>query len=242
MHKIFSIIVLILACNASHAETVEYDSLFAVANQSYENNDFEKSFRIYDGLVKEGLSAYNLFYNYANACLKTNRPAKAIAYYKKSLRIQPKSAEAQKNLDYTLQLLEINEIDDTFFIQKWHEEYLYILTGVLVFVLLILFLLRRQNVIQSSKTFRVVIGFNVLCALFFIFQSAVSFDHKHLKTFAVVQKETVVYQQPFYLSQEVYELNEGQTIRVLNTQNGWSKILTGNHKKAWVPADLLIEI
>ncbi|MCO5248478.1 MAG: hypothetical protein M9887_05990 [Chitinophagales bacterium] len=242
MYKVVSLILLTFTYISSSANTVEYDSLFTTANQFYAENHFEKAYQIYDGLIQENISSYNLFFNYANACLKTNRAAKAIAYYKKSLRIQPASTEAQKNLNYTLQLLEVNEINHVVWIDKWNEETFYVITVVLIFTLLILYLLKRQGVFRVTKLYKGVFILLTLCFIFFITISAIRFNNQHLKTFAVSQKETVVYQEPFYLSKEVYELNEGQTVQVLDTHNGWSKIVIGKYKEAWIPSDFMIEI
>jgi uncharacterized protein YgiM (DUF1202 family) len=51
-----------------------------------------------------------------------------------------------------------------------------------------------------------------------------------------------LYKNPAVLSQEVYDVFNGQKVEVLQQSNGWSEIKTDKNKTGWVISEGLIVI
>ena len=81
---------------AAPAQTAE--EYFMLGNNAYKAGDFAKAERNYSDAEKLGLKSAELYFNRANANVKNNAPAKALADYLKTLAIAPRMREASANL------------------------------------------------------------------------------------------------------------------------------------------------
>jgi tetratricopeptide (TPR) repeat protein len=240
--KILWTIITIICFSIIGVSAQEKDSLFAVGNNLYLQKNYEKAFQIYDGLVREGFQDPSLWYNFANVCMQMVLPEKALAYYEKALQIHPKDAEIQSNLKFVRHQLNLIDTDSSFF-KKMDETYLYAITVLLtwVSVLLILVILIYQK-FKRNRIYQLATILSVLITLFFLFQSFSVYQIRHLKKFAIAQEELLLYKNPAVLSQEVYDVFNGQKVEVLQQSNGWSEIKTDKNKTGWVISEGLIVI
>lgn len=239
--KLFWTIITFICFSIISVSAQEKDSLFAVGNNLYLQKNYEKAYQIYDGLVKEGFQDPSLWYNFANVCMQLEQPEKALAYYEKAHQIHPKDHEIQNNLKYVRhQLNLLVNAESSFFIQI-EETYLYTIAVILVWisVLLILVIFLYPN-FKKSRIYQSATIFSLLITLFFIFQSASVYQYLHLKKFAIAQEELLLYKNPAILSQEVYDVFNGQKVEVLQQSNGWSEIKTDKNKTGWVISEGLI--
>ena len=76
--------------------------------------------------------------------------------------------------------------------------------------------------------------------MFFIYQSGSVYQYQHLNQYAIAQEELSLYKNPGVLSQEVYDIFNGQKIQVLHQKDGWSEIKTEKNKSGWVISEGLI--
>ena len=81
---------------ASIAQTA--DEYFMLGNSAYKAEDYKKAAENYDLAAREGLDTSELYFNRANARVKTGEPAHALADYLKALAISPRMREASANL------------------------------------------------------------------------------------------------------------------------------------------------
>ena len=77
---------------ASVAQTA--DEYFMLGNSAYKAEDYKKAVENYDLAAGEGLDTSELYFNRANARVKTGEPARALADYLKALAISPRMREA----------------------------------------------------------------------------------------------------------------------------------------------------
>ncbi len=241
MKRILSILLVVMSVSLVNA--TEQDSLFTVAQQHYIQRDYKKAYHIYDGLIREGYTSPNLYYNFANTCLQTDQPERAIAYYEKALRSRPGDTEIQNNLAYARKQSGVTDIQEISFWSGIDEQYLYIINIIIVWIaiLLIAYILLLARPAQRKKLYigLLVIG---ICTAYISIQSALVYQNKHLKTFAIAQGEMIMYKDPAKFSTEVYDIFAGQKVEVLQSGNGWSEVITERNKQGWVQADGLIEI
>ena len=81
---------------ASIAQTA--DEYLMLGNSAYKAEDYKKAAENYDLAAREGLDTSELYFNRANARVKTGEPAHALADYLKALAISPRMREASANL------------------------------------------------------------------------------------------------------------------------------------------------
>ena len=241
--KLFWTVLTFLCFSIIGVSAQEKDSLFAVANDLYLQKNFQKAYQIYDGLVQEGFEDPSLWYNFANVCMQIDQPEKALAYYEKALQIHPKDEEIQSNLKFVRHQLNITDLSETSFFKKMDETYLYAITVLLTWisVLLILIFFIYQK-FKKNRIYQLASIISVLFTFFFLFQSLFVYQFRHLKKFAIAQEELLLYKNPAVLSQEVYDVFNGQKVEVLQQSNGWSEIKTDKNKTGWVISQGLIVI
>ena len=239
--KLFWTIITVFCFSMISVSAQEKDSLFAVGNNFYFQKNYEKAYQIYDGLVREGFQDPSLWYNFANACMQVDQPKKALAYYEKALQIHPKDQEIQNNLKYVRQQLNLTDNTKSSLFKQMEEMYLYAITVVLVWVsilmVLVFFLYPK---FKKSKIHLSLSILSIAFTLFFLFQSATVYQYRHLKEFAIAQEELLLYKHPAVLSQEVYDVFNGQKLEILQQKDGWSEVKTEKNKRGWVISEGLI--
>lgn len=239
--KLFWTVLTFLCFSIIGVSAQEKDSLFAVANDLYLQKNYEKAYQIYDGLVQEGFEESSLWYNFANACMQVDQPEKALAYYEKAHKIHPKDFEIQSNLKFVRQKLSLTDSTETSFFKNLNEYYLYSITMILIWIsilsilIFILYPKFKKNKIYLSLTL-----ISVIITLFFIYQSGSVYQYQHLNQYAIAQEELLLYKNPGVLSQEVYDIFNGQKIQVLHQKDGWSEVKTEKNKSGWVISEGLI--
>jgi tetratricopeptide (TPR) repeat protein len=241
--KLFWMIITIICFSIISLSAQEKDSLFAVGNNLYLQKNYEKAFQIYDGLVQEGFQDPSLWYNFANVCMQMDEPERALAYYEKAFQIHPKDEEIQSNLKFVRHQLNITDLSESSFFKKMDETYLYAITVLLTWisVLLILVFFVYQK-FKKNRIYQLTSILSLMITLFFLFQSGLVYQFRHLKKFAIAQEELLLYKNPAVLSQEVYDVFNGQKVEVIQQSNGWSEIKTDKNKTGWVISEGLIVI
>ncbi len=239
--KIFWTIITVICFSMISASAQEKDSLFAVGNNLYLQKNYEKAYQIYDGLIKEGFQNPSLWYNYANVCMQMDLPEKALAYYEKALQIHPRDQEIQNNLKYVRQQLNLSDTTSTSFFKQMEEMYLYTITVALIWISLLLVLVFfLYPKFKKNKIYISISILSIAFTLFFLFQSATVYQYRHLQKFAIAQDELLLYKNPGVLSQEVYDVFNGQKVKVLQQNIGWTEVKTDKNKTGWVLAEGLI--
>lgn len=217
----------------------EYDSLFQVATAQYQAGEYEKSHHVFHGLVLEGFQSHSLFYNYANACLQSDRLPESIAFYEKSLQIDPKDISSQNNLAYARKLLHIDE----YTAQPWqhrHSTILYTLAILAFWLTLAAWIWQLTS--TPKRPARPILWAGTILSCVVLFFSARTYIQKNIYQYGIAQTDAYIYQDSFSYSQQTYELFAGQKFRILTTKSGWHRIRTEQGRTGWLPASEAIEI
>ena len=78
------------------------ETVFATANQAYDEKRFQEAAVGYESLVQSGKSNATLFYDLGNAYYRLGNFGKAILNYERALALEPRHPEAQANLRLAL--------------------------------------------------------------------------------------------------------------------------------------------
>ena len=224
----------------------ETDSLFKVGNAAYARGDFEKAYNVYDGLVREGVKDASLFYNFANTCIQVNEPARAIAFYEKAIKLNPKDKEARHNLREVNKVLGVRSktewLENIYFLRKTK------ITGLLglLFVWLGIVIIYRPLIKEKEprKKKWLIAGLTSWALAIFLFVLTFdSWDKSRPDHFGIVVINDVVAKEtPAKSGLEIFELKPGIKVRVIENEAEWSKIKADNGRKGWIPTSVLVMI
>lgn len=96
MKRYIFIYILILAA----AFGARANSLTAQADSAYMNDDFSTAAALYHQIAETEGTSSNLFYNLGNCYFRLGQPGRAILWYERALRLDPRNADARTNLAF----------------------------------------------------------------------------------------------------------------------------------------------
>ncbi len=116
MKRIRTILLALCVAGAMCAENAELRR----AAELYAAQDYEAAAQAYAQLIEAGRVSPELYYNYANACYKSDQLGLAILNYERALALRPDYEEARFNLDFANQH-KVDKIEpiETFFLTAW---------------------------------------------------------------------------------------------------------------------------
>jgi tetratricopeptide (TPR) repeat protein len=97
-----------LACGPAGASAVDAGSpaaLFAAGNAAYEAGAYVDAIDRYQQTASAGIENADLFYNLGNAYFKTGDLGRAVLWYERALRLEPRSNDVRANLGVVRSLL-----------------------------------------------------------------------------------------------------------------------------------------
>jgi hypothetical protein len=87
-------------------------AVFARANTLYDGGEYEQAARLYQQLVDSGIVNASLYYNLGNAYYKTGEIGRAVLFYERSRRLDPRNDDVNTNLELARSLLRDRQFID----------------------------------------------------------------------------------------------------------------------------------
>lgn len=100
-----TVMLIALGAVSAVAQTQDLRETFQRANTAYESGAFGDAVEGYQALVEAGVQDASLFYNLGNAYYKLGEFGYAVLYYERSLRLDPRNADLERNLALVRSLL-----------------------------------------------------------------------------------------------------------------------------------------
>ena len=244
MKRILIYTVLLLVSVASRGAEMTSAERWEMGNKAYINGDYNKAIEEYNAILEGGEYSMKLYYNLANAYIKSEKIGKAILYYNKALRIDPSSDDVRHNLA----LAEARTKDriavvPEFFLNRWLRVVrnslsctawsllsLSLFGVMLCFV--VLFLLTSR--IRLRKT-----GFFGAMCTFLLFVVVTSFavssrnDMLSHEEAVVMGSAISVKSSPDRSATDLFVLHEGTKVKVLSEVDEWAEVVIADGKKGW---------
>ncbi|MCQ2286563.1 MAG: tetratricopeptide repeat protein [Bacteroidales bacterium] len=171
----------LLFCNYLSANNL--NQVMQQANEAYQQKDYATSIDLYQQIVEAGNEGAILYYNLGNAYFKNDELAKAVLWYERARRLDPRNEDIQHNIAFVNQKL-IDKIDvlPELFITRWWKgvsqsftsngwAIASIIFSALFFLFLALFLLLKNPRIKSLS-----IILSIICIVLLIF--SILFAHQ----------------------------------------------------------------
>lgn len=223
----------------------ENEELFNVANTFYKDGVYEKAIESYERLIKEDKVSSELYYNLGNCFYKLNKVAPAIYNFEKALQLNPNNKDAQNNLIFakrlTIDRIEelpksiFQKIDDSY-LSKLHYNTWGVLTIVLAFLVVMLFLLFYFSFNSVKK--RLFFSATIISFILLIISFSIGFQQykKEINTVIAIvfSAEVSVQSEPTNDASEAFVLHEGAKVLIIDAVDEWSKIKLIDGKIGWL--------
>lgn len=244
MKKIFLFLVVMFFSLAGMGFCQTPEEIYARANLSYENSDYNKAISLYETLVKMDRVAPEVFYNLGNSFFKSKKIGKAVVNYERALRADPRDRDVRLNLKLAKEMA-IDKIgaEDRGFVlnillflydrmsldELTASCFIFYLAIILLLMAAIFFLSKRRVIFYNAGAAGLV--FFVLL-LFLIVKIH---DENFVRKAVVVQEKVDVRSGPKedYLLQ--FTLHEGAEIRIIKESQDWYEIDLSKDLRGWLP-------
>ncbi len=221
------------------------DALWAAANESYRQGQYPKAVSDYEAILASGESSAALFFNLGNAYFQQNRLGKALVNYYRAQNLDPRDEDILYNLELAQARTKdkIEAVPQIFFV-RWFRSLggligsngwaaLSLVMLVVSLLSLMLWLLGRAMALRKAGFF---VG--MVCGVLFVISLGYSFataSNQFKSSGAVVINSAApVKSSPSSGSTDLFIVNEGTYLDVLQTLDEWSEIRLADGNKGWM--------
>ena len=230
----------------------DIDYLFQKANDAYQQENYTEAIKLYESIVAHGKESGELYYNLGNAYYKTDQIGRAILFYEKAKILMPDD----ENLDFNLKLANVKvkdriQVPPDSFIVKLHQGFINLFslnTWALLFSLFVLFavivfLLTVMLPAVQLKSVKNIIFICLILAIISLYPTWKKYQSEALTSKAVVLEPVAeVYAAPDAESTMLFNIHEGTTFSILDSDGNWYKIELIDGKQGWIPRELCGEV
>ena len=241
MYNMFKLFLILFFLNTQFQVDVIFDEGNALYNQGNYNGAIEK----YTSIINSGSESAELYYNLGNAYYKINDIANSIFYFEKSLLLDPNNNETKNNLSFSqnmtidrIETIPINQLSK--FILSFINlvDYNTWLLISIIFEFLAFTVFSVYAFSKNTHTKKLYFSFGSIFLIFFIIFLIVGVNSKSIyekNNPAILFEKRISFKtEPNERSEEIFILNEGTKINVLEKLNEWSQVELLNGSKGWI--------
>jgi tetratricopeptide (TPR) repeat protein len=228
-------IALLLAGAVSAAD----ESVFAKANQAYNESRFQEAATGYESLVQSGQWSANLFYDLGNAYYRVGNFGKAILNYERALALDPRHPEADANLRLARDEAHALELR-----KDWIERYAsmatvkqYSVAAAIAFWAAVFFATHLVLSRRHSAGRIALIALGLVVGGVSVFAIYTLENGTRGNALAIVSgKETDARLATADNAKSILVLPPGSEIKILSERGDWIYAALPNDQRGWIPA------
>jgi tetratricopeptide (TPR) repeat protein len=244
------IVAIILTGGIAGAQSNE--ELFQQGNAAYQQGHYDEAIARYSAVVDRQIHHAAVFYNLANSCFKKGDLARAILFYERALKLEPRDRDIRRNLQFarsqtadriedpnpSILLAVLRGIHHYLSLNEWTilvSSLFVLLCGLIIHRLLLVGPLARD------------LNFYALVVITSIFLGSLGFCGAKVHE-AFYEKDAVVTAQkveirsgPAQTYTILLQLHAGTKVDVVQEVEGWTQVRLANGYEGWIP-DGSIEI
>ena len=220
----------------------QVDSIFDVANEEYKVGNYENAITLYEGLLSgSGAKATDVHYNMGNTFFRLENYGKAIAAYRRALRVAPRDQDVAANLRFAREAT-LDKIDQTRSAEL-RREVLFFHYGlsraetetIFLCVYIAAAALGTALLFQKSRQLKWL----TLVALFLALAFGASYAFKwraaaNLSEAVIVTKEADVHTGPGSSYIVSFSLHDGAEVRMRKLEDDWRQIELADGRRGWI--------
>ena len=214
---------------------------FQKANRNYREGHFKEAVDGYKKLSEKYPRTAVFFFNLGNAYHRTNVLGPAILSYERALRFDPRNSDIRYNLNYAKGLSQYRVEDKRNWYLRISEGLLGYVTQRETFILVLFFYLLLAGSWAFVLFFRpgtpwgtLRKSFLMLTVLSAIFWGFKNFQPFLMKDAIVMTEGSQVRYGPSDTDQTAFRLGEGLKVYVVDSREGWSRVLIPNGDSGWI--------
>ena len=231
------------------AWTADVHSAFERGNQHYRQGQFNESVSLFQGLAEKNPKTAVFFYNLGNSYYRAGERGRALLAYERALVLAPRSGDTRKNLNYVRGLLEYRIEDKrNWYIRAGEALLKYFTEEEILFVTALagFFFLAGWAFVLFFKP-GLPWGFWRKAALVSLILSLMLAGAKHVQSRVirdaiVMSKEAEGRYGPSESDQVAFRLGEGLKVYVVDSREGWKRVLLTNGESGWMRDDQIAEV
>ncbi|MEA3446843.1 MAG: tetratricopeptide repeat protein [Bacteroidota bacterium] len=224
--------------------TIQGATLNDSARQSYNNGNYAIAASLYEEMLKAQPRNAAIYYNLGNAYYKMDMHGSAILNYERAHRLNPTDEDIKHNLELTHSQVkgQVESMPELFFI-AWLDKlntFLSVRTwGTISIVLFLLFigftawrLFRKKPGARAALSSIAIVSLvlsGICLGLAFRLDKQI-----HTPNEAIVFEDSLIKSSPSETGINLFEVNEGIKIEVLDSLNNYTQIRLPNGKKGWI--------
>lgn len=241
MYNMFKLFLILFFLNTQSQVEVVFDE----GNALYNQGNYAEAIEKYTSIINNGSESAELYYNLGNAYYKINDIANSIFYFEKSLLLDPNNNETINNLSFSqnmtidrIETVPVNQVSK--FISKFTNLFDYntwfLISILFEFLSIIVFSLYLFNKNSNTKKRYFSIGsiFLFCFIIFLILGVNLKSEYKKNNPAILFDSRISFKSEPNERSEELFLLNEGTKVNVLEKINEWSLIELSNGSKGWI--------
>jgi tetratricopeptide (TPR) repeat protein len=216
-------------------------SQFEKANMAYKAGKFDEASALYKALAEKYPADSTIQFNLGNALQKKGELGGAILAYERARLTQPRNADILHNLNYVRGLLEYRIDDKRNELIKIAETFLSYFTQdeIIIFGLLVgfVFFASWAGVLffkadASWGFFRKLLLLLTLAG--FTVMGMKTVQTRFFRESIIMTKDAQVYYGPSVTEQQAFRLGEGLKVFIVDTREGWNRILIPSGESGWI--------
>ncbi|MFW5793435.1 MAG: SH3 domain-containing protein [Bacteroidota bacterium] len=248
MKYILTVFAFVLSVTNLYGKSMDADSLIAVANEAYINEEYAYSAELYEQILDMDLESAKLYYNLGNAYFKDNKIGMSILNYERAKRIDP----SNENIIHNLRVANSRTVDKVepvpeLFYEKWWNSLKsmqnsdnWAISGIIFlfgfFFFTSLYLLSKKLLLKKIAFYisLLLLFLNILCFVF----AYKTYKIQTSDNFAIVMSiRTIVKSSPSDTSPDVFVIHEGTKFKITNKIGEWIEIKLANGNVGWIKSD-----
>lgn len=241
MKRWLNVIFLFLAISGLQAA----NETLVQAEKAYDEKQYKTAITLYEQLIKEGYTSYQLYFNLGNSYYKNGNLGRAIHAYEIARKLEPDDEDIKINLSLAnSKTLDKIDTKENFFITAVKSNILSSLTTTAwAWLNIISFLIAAAAffmyyILSSIALKRMFFGISMLFAFTFLisyFLGSSAVRSKSENKFAIVlEKEVKIMNEPNASATSKFRLHEGTKVRVVENNGDWMLIKLENGNEGWL--------
>ena len=231
----------------------EESNLLQRANELYAQGEFLQAAHLYEQILQEKGVAPELYYNLGNAYFRAHEIARAILNYERTLRLNPRFADARYNLELAQSRLQDNIVaPEAFFVKRWinklisnytSNQWFYFSWILFIFGLIgFLFFVFGKSRTLRKTSFTIAVSILIISMLSLTFSVVRKNQFLNHKDAIVMIGVITVKSSPDRSGTDLFELREGTKVSVKSTLGDWVEIMIADGRIGWVERRQIEEI
>ncbi len=238
-YAVWLFLFLLVGTNAHSAD-------FKEANALYESGKFREAAVSYGSIADEKKGGVAVFYNLANAELRSGNKGKARLWYERALKIDPRDPDVLWNLQVLKNALTdrieppLDPLAVKFFLKMFAESYTTdeaagVVSGLLAALAIFSFFgWKIPSIKVFSGFFRVLLLFSLSAAVFLF---GLKWTQVKDPSVIVLAKEATARYGPTNKETKAFILHEGARARVVDSTKDWLYVRLDDGNEGWLPKE-----